>query len=80
LPSTDQTGALEVAQRLRENLAAAEIHHPKGIEGMVTVSIGAVTADPATDFTARTLVSAADAKLYEAKKAGRNRVIAGPLP
>ena len=80
LPSTDQTGALEVAQRLRENLAAAEIRHPKGIEGMVTVSIGAVTADPATDFTARTLVSAADAKLYEAKKAGRNRVIAGPLP
>ena len=39
LPATDQAGALEVAQRLRENLAAAELAHPRGIDGLVTVSI-----------------------------------------
>ena len=80
LPSTDQTGALEAAQRLGANLASAEIPHPRGVDGLVTVSIGAVTADPATEFTAGALVSAADAKLYEAKRTGRNRVVAGPLP
>ncbi|MPR12046.1 diguanylate cyclase domain-containing protein [Microvirga tunisiensis] len=50
------------------------------LEGLVAVSIGAVTADPSSDFTAGTLVSAADARLYEAKRAGRNRVVAGLLP
>jgi diguanylate cyclase (GGDEF)-like protein len=71
---------LEVAQRLRENLAAAEIPHPRGIDELVTVSIGAVTADPATELSTGTLVSAADARLYEAKWAGRSRVVAGSLP
>jgi diguanylate cyclase (GGDEF)-like protein len=80
LPSTDQTGAVEVAQRLRENLAAAEMPHPRGIDGLVTVSIGAVTADPATELAAERLVSAADARLYEAKKSGRNRAVVGSLP
>ena len=51
LPSTDQTGAVEVAQRIRENLAAAEIPHPRGIDGLVTVSIGAITAEPATELS-----------------------------
>ncbi|WP_262030750.1 sensor domain-containing diguanylate cyclase [Microvirga sp. Mcv34] len=80
LPATDQMGALEVAQRLRENLAAAEIRHPRGIDGLVTVSIGAVTGDPAANISAEMLVSAADGRLYEAKRAGRNRVVGGSLP
>ena len=81
LPSTDQTGALEGgSEAWGANLASAEIPHPRGVDGLVTVSIGAVTAHPATEFTAGALVSAADAKLYEAKRTGRNRVVAGPLP
>jgi diguanylate cyclase (GGDEF)-like protein len=79
LPATDQTGALEVAERLWENLAAAQIPHPKGIDGLVTVSVGVVTADPA-ELSAEILVSTADARLYEAKRAGRNRVVGGSLP
>jgi diguanylate cyclase (GGDEF)-like protein len=78
LPATDQTGALEVAQRLRENLAV-ELAHPKGIDGLVTVSVGVVTADP-VELSAEILVSTADARLYEAKRAGRNRVVGGSLP
>jgi diguanylate cyclase (GGDEF)-like protein len=61
LPSTDQHGALEVAERLRENLAAAQIPYPRGIDGLVTVSMGAVAADPAIELGAERLVSAADA-------------------
>jgi diguanylate cyclase (GGDEF)-like protein len=80
LSSTDQSGALEVAERLRENLAAAEIPHPRGIDGRVTVSIGAATADPAIELGVERLVSAADARLYEAKKSGRNRAVVGSFP
>jgi diguanylate cyclase (GGDEF)-like protein len=80
LPATDQAGALEVAQRLRESLAGAQIPHPRGIDGLVTVSIGAVTADSSTELSARVLVSAADARLYEAKKSGRNRAVVGSFP
>jgi diguanylate cyclase (GGDEF)-like protein len=79
LPATDQTGALEVAQQLRENLAAVELAHPRGIDGLVTVSVGVVTADPA-ELSAEMLVSTADARLYKAKRAGRNRVVGGSLP
>jgi diguanylate cyclase (GGDEF)-like protein len=78
LPATDQTGALEVAQRVRVNLVAARIPHPKAIEGLVTVSIGMATADPGAELAAEALVWAADTGLYEAKKAGRNRSVAGP--
>jgi diguanylate cyclase (GGDEF)-like protein len=80
LPSTDQHGALEVAERLRENLAAAQIPYPRGIDGLVTVSMGAVAADPAIELGAERLVSAADARLYEAKKSGRNRAVVGSFP
>jgi diguanylate cyclase (GGDEF)-like protein len=80
LPATDQAGALEVAQRLKESLTAAQIFHPRGIDGLVTVSIGAVTADSSTELSARVLVSAADARLYEAKRAGRNRAVVGSFP
>jgi diguanylate cyclase (GGDEF)-like protein len=65
LPSTDEAGALEVAQRVRESLVAAKIPHPKGINGIVTVSIGVVTADSGSALTAESLVWAADTGLYE---------------
>lgn len=80
LPSTDQAGALEVAKRLRDNLAAAKLPHPNGIEGRVTVSIGAVTAVSEAGRDVGSLLSTADARLYEAKKAGRDRAIAGTVP
>jgi diguanylate cyclase (GGDEF)-like protein len=79
LPATDQAGALEVA-RLKESLTAAQIFHPRGIDGLVTVSIGAVTANSSTELSAGVLVSAADARLYEAKRAGRNRAVVGSFP
>lgn len=40
----------------------------------VTASVGAATRAPGSDENGKTLYEAADAKLYEAKNAGRNRV------
>jgi two-component system cell cycle response regulator len=71
-------GALTAAERLRE--AAAEVG-PVGVP-RVTVSIGVALADPAEDVTADDLMRRADAALYSAKRAGRDRVIPwnGDLP
>jgi diguanylate cyclase (GGDEF)-like protein len=78
LPDTDAEGAALVAARLHERLAELAIPHPANpADAQVTVSIGAAVLDPsaapAEDGAA--LVARADAALYEAKRAGRNRTV-----
>lgn len=63
MPETDLSGAVALAERLRQ-----DVEKDQG----VTVSIGA-TAALSGDST-RTLLTRADAALYAAKAAGRNRV------
>jgi diguanylate cyclase (GGDEF)-like protein len=60
-----------VAERVRAAVKAAAIHHPKGVDGVITVSIGVATGADDTDR----LLARADAALYEAKHAGRNRIV-----
>lgn len=63
------------AQRFAESVrqAIAALPHDPALAGKpVTVSIGLAMAQPGDDFS--TLHRAADAALYEAKHAGRNRV------
>jgi diguanylate cyclase (GGDEF)-like protein len=68
LPETGLEAAVEVAERLRLTLAA------RIFEGRrVTLSIGAAEF-PAHGDDAQRLIAAADAALYRAKDAGRNRV------
>jgi len=68
--------ALEVAARLRS--AIAEIRTPvKGGETSVTASLG-VASYPDDAADRRSLIEAADAALYRAKEAGRDRVEAAP--
>jgi diguanylate cyclase (GGDEF)-like protein len=70
-------GALVVAERLRAAVEALGIDHAGSPFGQVTVSIGAASgvSDAQHDGAgAPQLLAAADAALYEAKRAGRNQV------
>jgi diguanylate cyclase (GGDEF)-like protein len=80
LPITDGARALDVAERLRAIVAATSIALEQGLPLTVTISVGVATlAAPADNID--TLLSHADNALYEAKHAGRNRVVAArPSP
>src|SRR5918998_3065259 len=74
LTETDFEHGMEVAERLRA--AVKETETPA--VGRVTISIGLAEFNAATP-DARALFAAADSALYEAKRAGRDRVCC-PLP
>jgi len=70
LPETSADDALIVAEKLRAQIAELEV---EGLDREVTASFG-VAAYPDHKATADRLIEAADAALYRAKAAGRNRV------
>lgn len=79
LPQTAQDKALEIAERIRTTIGF-EPFEPLPDESLaVTISIGvAMLADQAggnEDALAQSLISRADAALYQAKEGGRNRVV-----
>ena len=74
LPGTDLPGAAAVAERIREVRAARVVLSPEGEPIHVTASFG-VAAFPEVR-TAQELLASADAALYQAKAAGKNRVTA----
>ena len=71
----------EQMQRLGEKLCAAiralAIPHAGSPQGVVTISIGATLVDGASDIDAEGAYQQADAALYRAKEAGRDRVVLG---
>jgi diguanylate cyclase (GGDEF)-like protein/PAS domain S-box-containing protein len=75
LPETPAEGALSVAEAMRDGLRAAGIQHAGSEYGLVTISVGAATLPGGNSGAAvQDLLGSADAALYEAKAAGRNRV------
>ncbi len=74
LPGLDSAGASVVAERIRNAVLALDIVHRGGPAGLVSVSIGAAAAFPHFGGVSGVLVQDADAALYRAKHAGRNRV------
>jgi diguanylate cyclase (GGDEF)-like protein len=73
LPETPPKGAVDVAERIRNAIAA----RPLAIDGRqltATVSIG-VACYPEDGRTLDALAARADRALYQAKQQGRNRVV-----
>lgn len=78
LLGADLAAATQFAERLRAKVAATPLDHA-GRDIAVTVSIGIATLD-ASDPNADAALTRADAALYDAKHAGRNRVRARATP
>jgi diguanylate cyclase (GGDEF)-like protein len=78
LPYASKRGALEAARRLVAAVAAEPVELPSG-RLTITASAGAASLTGAQAQGAE-LVRLADAALYAAKRAGRNRALAAPAP
>ena len=75
-PKTDAAGAAVVAERLRERVESVRI--PAGDATVkITISLGVAELGP-SDREAADLIARVDAALFEAKNAGRNRVVVAP--
>ena len=77
LPQATEAQGLELAERLREQIAATPFSHRGRILGSVTISVGAASSPQ--DGPVTTLVTRADAALFRAKSGGRNRTVAASV-
>ncbi len=71
LPETDLAGGVRIAEDLRR-MIAAQMFAFEADEIHVTISCGVAQLDP--EWRSHDFVCAADQRLYEAKRTGRNRV------
>ncbi len=71
LGSSDLEAAKVFAERLRKSVENAEFS-----TGKITISVGVVGAKELSEVTPDLMVSLADERLYKAKDAGRNRIVA----
>jgi diguanylate cyclase (GGDEF)-like protein len=68
-PNTDAGGALAVAEKLRSAVAAEPF--AEGVSLTISLGVAIASGKEAPDV----MLDRADRALYEAKKAGRNRVM-----
>jgi diguanylate cyclase (GGDEF)-like protein len=72
LPNTTLIGAFQVAQTVQSELCQMS---SLGDSSTVTLSFGIAGLIPTPDASLRLLIEAADQALYQAKRAGRNRIV-----
>jgi diguanylate cyclase (GGDEF)-like protein len=74
LPSLTPEGALQIAERLRQDVLDLAMEHSRSPIGRVTISVGVAGMVGDENHDAGALIEAADVALYNAKKSGRNAV------
>ncbi|MCL2165924.1 MAG: diguanylate cyclase [Clostridiales bacterium] len=74
LPKTEIDGALVISERIRTNIESTAIPCPGGTDTCVTISIGVFVQIPSIELSMKQFIANADAALYAAKDAGRNRI------
>jgi diguanylate cyclase (GGDEF)-like protein len=74
MPETEIDGAMEVAERIRKKIASERLP-----AGAITLSMG-VSAFPTHGDAPDQLIAEADSALYQAKRAGGDRVVAAGRP
>jgi diguanylate cyclase (GGDEF)-like protein len=80
LPETGLEGALDLAKRVRARIESERVPRSGGGGAVsITASIG-VASLPGSADRGEGLIAAADAALYDAKQAGKNRVATGVAP
>jgi diguanylate cyclase (GGDEF)-like protein len=76
LPDTTAAGAHEIGASILHEMTSLDLPHAVSPTGhRVTVSIGIATCTVAEGCAPERLVAAADEALYQAKHAGRNRIV-----
>ena len=76
LPETPRHGAILLAKKIREKLAAEAIPHAASLTSdQVTLSMGIASTVPTGEGTVEALVEVADQYLYQAKSSGRDRFV-----
>jgi diguanylate cyclase (GGDEF)-like protein len=79
LPETGRQGAVEVAERIRTAIAASRVPRVEGSgEIEITASLGVASVAPDAARDTKSLIAAADAALYRAKRSGKNRTECAP--
>lgn len=78
LSNTGPDGATHVANTILEHVRAAGIPHAKSEHGIVTLCIGLAITVPDKGARLESLIQQADEALYQAKAAGRNRLMQAP--
>ena len=76
LPGLDVGRAAALAEEARKSIEDLMITHAESPRGLVTISVGVNSLVPGEGQPAADLVETADAELYDAKRRGRNAVIA----
>jgi diguanylate cyclase (GGDEF)-like protein len=75
LGDTDTTGAIKVAEAIRQDVETGVVHTPQGDPTSITISIGVSTVIPTMEGEIADFIQQADKYLYIAKETGRNRVV-----